>query len=180
MTVPEMLQHPDDRPVATELDDVFRDHADAVYRTAYRITGNGTDAEDVLQTLFLRLVRQPVRPVSGDGWLPYLRSAAVNASLDVLRRRRSVPLEPVEPRLQEPSPGPFELYRGRELGERLRTALAAMSPRAATIFVLRHVEGHSNKEIAGMLGASASTVAVTLFRARRHLRQSLRSFRGGQ
>ena len=162
------------------LEQVFMDHYEAVYRTAYRITGNGGDAEDVLQTVFLRLVRQPDRPVRDGQWLPYLRCAAVNAALDLLRRRRSVPLAVVEPRLEEPRPGPYEVYRGHELGDRLRAALAAMTPRAATIFLLRHVEGHTNTEIARMVGTSTGTVAVTLFRVRRHLRRSLRSFRGGQ
>jgi len=179
MRMPGVL-NPDDDTAATGLEQVFMDHYEAVYRTAYRITGNGTDAEDVLQTLFLRLVRQPAAPVRDGQWLPYLRCAAVNAALDVLRRRRSVPLAVVEPRLQEPRPGPYELYRGRELGERLRAVLATMTPRAATIFLLRYVEGHTNTEIARMVGTSTSTVAVTLFRARRHLRRSLRSFRGGQ
>jgi RNA polymerase sigma-70 factor (ECF subfamily) len=179
MTMPQALD-PDERPAATDLDRIFEAHHEAVYRTAYRITGNGTDAEDVLQTLFLRLLRRGAAPADGAQWLPYLRSAAVNASLDVLRRRRSIPLGEMEPAIRETRPGPYELYRSQEIGDRLREALASMNPRAAAIFVLRHVEGHTNTDIARMVGTSASTVAVTLFRARRHLRKALGSFRGGQ
>jgi len=179
MTMPEALD-PDDSPAATALDRIFEAHHEAVYRTAYRITGNGTDAEDVLQTLFLRLLRRSTVPVDGEQWLPYLRSAAVNASLDVLRRRRAISLTAMEPGIRETRPGPYEVYRGREIGDRLREELASMSPRAASIFVLRHVEGHTNTDIARIVGTSASTVAVTLFRARRHLRKALGSFRGGQ
>ena len=39
------------------LEQIFLEHKDLVYRAAYRVTGNSSDAEDVLQTVFLRLVR---------------------------------------------------------------------------------------------------------------------------
>src|SRR6266498_2708990 len=41
----------------TELETLFQSHHDRVFRSAYRITGSAADAEDVLQTVFLRLVR---------------------------------------------------------------------------------------------------------------------------
>jgi len=56
----------------------------------------------------------------------------------------------------------------------LREALGELSPRAAEIFVLKHVEGYDNAEIAEMLGTSRGTVAVLLFRARVRLKKSVR------
>jgi RNA polymerase sigma-70 factor (ECF subfamily) len=56
----------------------------------------------------------------------------------------------------------------------LCVALSELSPRAAEIFVLRHIEGYGNSEIARLVGASRGTVAVTLFRARAQLRRSIR------
>ena len=47
------------------LEAIFREHHGAVYRAAYRITGNAADAEDVLQTVFTRLLRRNRR--SGGG-----------------------------------------------------------------------------------------------------------------
>ena len=44
--------------VPSALEDLFREHNGAVYRAAYRITGNAMDAEDVLQTVFMRLLRR--------------------------------------------------------------------------------------------------------------------------
>ncbi len=61
------------------LEQIFLEHKDLVYRAAYRVTGNSSDAEDVLQTVFLRLVRQEKFPEISN--LPgYLHRSAVNAS----------------------------------------------------------------------------------------------------
>ncbi len=169
------------KPVSKDLEKVFMDHYDLVYRTAYRVTGNGNDAEDVLQTLFLRLARRESSPDLKSGWPPYLRRAAVNVSLDLVRKRnRSVSITEMEPWIKESWPDPYRQHKSTELGEKLRGALSNLNPRAAEVFVLRHIEGYSNGDIAGMLGTSTGSIAVTLFRARSSLRKSLRSFVGGQ
>ena len=71
-------------PTSNAIEQVFLDQFDLVYRTAYRVTGNATDAEDVLQTVFGRLVKKVPVTVHA-GWPAYLRRAAVNVSLDVVR-----------------------------------------------------------------------------------------------
>lgn len=181
MTTPvEVKANPATAP-SKELEKVFMDHYDLVYRTAYRVTGNGDEAEDVLQTLFVRLLRRETMPKLERGWPAYLHRAAVNISLDIIRRRgRNVSITEMEPWLREKRPGPDRQHSSSELGDKLRQALADMNPRSAQVFVLRHVEGHSNGEIARMLETSTGSIAVTLFRARSSLRKSLRSFRGGQ
>ena len=72
-----------------ELEALFREHHDRIFRAAYRITGSVVDAEDVLQTVFLRLSRRNVK--EGINLEPnpasYLHRAAVNASLDLMRQR---------------------------------------------------------------------------------------------
>src|SRR5262252_378319 len=69
------------------LEEIFLGHKDLVFRAAYRITGNVGDAEDVLQTVFLRLLRHEEANEIRN--LPaYLHRSAVNASLDVLRRNK--------------------------------------------------------------------------------------------
>jgi RNA polymerase sigma-70 factor (ECF subfamily) len=66
-----------------ELGAMFREHYKLIFRVAYRLTGSQSDAEDVLQTIFLRLTPEQARK----GLLPnpqgYLYRAAVNASLDL-------------------------------------------------------------------------------------------------
>jgi RNA polymerase sigma-70 factor (ECF subfamily) len=169
------------------LEAIFAQHHGAVLRAAYRITGNAMDAEDVLQTVFMRLLRRPAGP--GDEPLDlsrsagsYLHRAAVNAALDLLRsRRRSrlVALDDVEQDLVDDSrPGPERSLGNRELGRRLRAALARLAPRQAEIFALRYLEGLGNLEIARLLGCSQTAIAVVLHRARHRLQRELRSPQG--
>ena len=165
---------------ATEIEKAFLAHHEMVYRAAFRITGDASDAEDVLQTLFLRLVRSEWIPDRQLGWPPYLHRAAVNIALDIVRTRpRQVALGDSELVLQENRPDPHQEHSAGELRKWFTTALAALKPAAAEMFVLRHVEGYKIQEIARILNTSKGTVAVTLFRTRRRLRKSIRKFLGG-
>src|SRR5262249_37817153 len=71
-----------------EFEGFFREHYLLVYRTACFITGNPNDAEDVLQTIFLRLLRRDIPPDLCKNPRGYFYKASVNASLDMLRSRR--------------------------------------------------------------------------------------------
>src|ERR1017187_9215159 len=66
-----------------DLDLIFREHHSTVFRAAYRVTGNASDAEDVLQTVFMRLLRRPPEAEAVGNMEGYLRRAAVNATLDL-------------------------------------------------------------------------------------------------
>jgi len=165
-----------------EIEEIFLAHHGRVFRAAYRITGNATDAEDVLQTVFLRLLRQGWAAASVEHLESYLHRAAVNAALDLVRSRqqsKGAPLEEVAPRLQQDSRlQPDRQQDSRELRAFLRQAIARLSPKAAEIFALRYFEGYDNPQIAGMLGISQTDVAVTLHRSRSRLQVEIRSFLG--
>jgi RNA polymerase sigma-70 factor, ECF subfamily len=147
------------------VEQTFETHHGMVFRTAYRITGNAADAEDVLQTVFLRLLRRD--PAAGDLLQPesYLRRAAINVSLDVVRSKQRNE-ELTDDRAGPAAPDPA-------LRDALRRALAKLDRRHAEMFVLRFLEGHSNGEIADMLGLSRFGVAVTLHRVRRKLQTEM-------
>ena len=165
---------------ATEIEKAFLENHELVYRAAYRITGNASDAEDVLQTLFLRLIRRELLPDFKCGWPAYLRRAAINISLDVVRARaRQLPLGDSELLLHESRPDPHREHSAAELREKFSKALADLNPNAAEIFILHYVEGYKLREIAALVNSTKSTVAVTLFRTRSRLRKSMRKFLGG-
>ncbi len=164
-----------------ELAVLFRDYHKAIFRIAYRITGSQSDAEDVLQTVFLRLTpkqaRQDFLPNAGG----YLHRAAVNASLDLLRSRKranSVSLDVIDfnqsSKLSAASPE--DDFADVELRELIRQAVAKLEGRAATAFALRYFEGYDNARIAQTLGTSQMVVAVTLHRARTRLRKEIGSY----
>jgi RNA polymerase sigma-70 factor, ECF subfamily len=154
--------------VTREIERIFEECHGLVLRTAYRITGNAADAEDVLQAVFLRLLRRdrPADPLENPE--SYLRRASINVALDIVRARqeaRSVPLEDAVAGTGDQG----------ELRDSLRRALAALNPRSAEVFALRFLEGYTNPEVARMLGMSQVHVAVLLHRVRKQLQNALRS-----
>jgi RNA polymerase sigma-70 factor (ECF subfamily) len=156
-------------PVGTHsgLEEAFEKHRMQVFRAAYRVTGNAADAEDVLQTVFLRLARREDAQIQNVS--SYLYRSALNAALDVLRSRQANATQPFEEQNSDPV-----TTGDPELRAQLRAALAKLNPRHAEMFVLRYVEEHSNREIAKMLGTSQAVVAVTLFRVRRQLQKDFK------
>jgi RNA polymerase sigma-70 factor (ECF subfamily) len=163
---------------------MFFDYHDLVYRSAYRVIGNPIDAEDVLQTVFLRLVRQKSLPDLGGCAPSYFRRAAINASIDLLRSRRScrdVPLGEIEMHLEDnPGFSPENQVIASEVRRFLRNCIAGLKPRDAEIFVLSAFEGHGNKEIAAMFHLPQATVGVILHRIRTRLLNEMRTYLGGR
>lgn len=159
------------------LSQLFRAHYRRVLTAAYRITGSMTDAEDVAQTVFLRIARADVDrpPSASDG--SYLYRAAINGALDLLRHRKTAPASPLEDAAGIASSAwgssPETEALGRELGDLLRTAIGELAPRAAEMFTLRYLEELGNREIATLMGTSQAVVAVTLHNARSRLKKRL-------
>jgi RNA polymerase sigma-70 factor (ECF subfamily) len=166
------------------LEALYREDAEIVLQTAYRVTGSTADAEDVLQTVFTRLASRKTPPDFSTGSRAYLRRAATNAALDIVqshRVRKGVSLEITRDEVErDPGPAPDHRHLGRELHDHLRAALTTLSSRGAEIFVLRYFEDLDIAEIAKQLGTSTNTVAVTLHRARARLRKEMAPFLGGQ
>jgi RNA polymerase sigma-70 factor, ECF subfamily len=164
------------------LEEVFRAHQTCVLMAAYRITGSMADAEDVSQSVFLRLARGTVDPGRISNLQGYLQRSAVNAALDLIRsrgHREVVPVETADELQAHSSLSPERVLSSLELKDWLRRELATLNPRAAEMFVLRYIEGLDNPEIARTMNTSQAVVAVTLHRARARLKKSLRRFRKG-
>jgi RNA polymerase sigma-70 factor (ECF subfamily) len=172
-----------DEESAGWLETIYRDGATAVLQTAYRVTGNADDAQDVLQTVFARLANRDRPPDFSTGSRAYLRRAATNAALDIVQSkyaRNGVSLEVIGEDIgHDPGPGPDRQHHGRQLQQQLRQALSKISRRGAEIFALRYFEGMDNAEIAKQLGTSTNTVAVTLHRTRALLKEEMGQFMGG-
>jgi RNA polymerase sigma-70 factor (ECF subfamily) len=148
--------------------ELYERHCETVFRAALRVTGNPADAEDVLQTVFVRVlasgrvIQDVALPVS------YFRRAAVNAAVDVLRRRElraeSAPddqaLHAVQPPLL--------------LKEQLRRAIATLDSDDASLFLLRYVEGLSIDELAVMFELEKNNVTVRLHRIRHRLQAEMK------
>src|SRR6185295_10587237 len=115
-----------------ELEGVFRENYRMVYRTSYAVTGNPEDAEDVVQTIFLRLVRREFPPDLKKNPAGYLYRAAVNASLNTIRtrQRRTLAGVPARPESQTDF---AESDAAEETHRRLYEAVSELSPESAHI-----------------------------------------------
>jgi RNA polymerase sigma-70 factor (ECF subfamily) len=165
-----------DQP-ASELETLFQAHHGRVFRTAQRITGSAADAEDVLQNVFLRLIKGQEEYDWSRNPEAYLSRAAINASLDLLRSRtrsKAVALDDAEVDAMVGSfRNPEAVQADRELQTLVREAVSRLGKKAGEMFVLRYYEGFDNKEIAALFNTSPLVVGVVLHRARTKLRKEI-------
>ena len=153
-----------------EFEELFCKYSQLVYRAAYTVTGRRQDAEDVLQTVFLRLLDQGF----SDGFIKnpegYLYRTAVNEARQMFRARKrwNHTDDDVEV-LQDPE---TDRNAGQnDMRERLLEAMAQLEPEQAEMLVLCYEHGYSDAQIAEMLGRKRGAVAMTLNRARARLKE---------
>ena len=161
------------RKISPDFEQIYRDYASMVYRTARGVLGNTQDAEDVVQTLFLRLLRRELPPDLTGNPKAYLYRAAVNLSLDTIEKRRRLVLTDNTESMGA-SPAVDMPNVEEELHRRLYDAIAKLGREAAEILVLHYVHNLSDAEIAKLLGTSRTVIAVRLFRLRARLKKHLR------
>ena len=148
--------------------ELYERHSEGVFRAALRVTGNPADAEDVLQTVFLRILARGENIEDVELRAAYFRRAAVNAAVDVLRRRELRAESVYDNRTPHALAEPAFLLK-----ERLRRAVAALDSEDATLFLLRHVEGLSLEELSAMFEIEKNNVAVKLHRIRQRLQAEM-------
>jgi RNA polymerase sigma-70 factor (ECF subfamily) len=166
--------------------DAFRllveQHSRAIFRLAYRMTGNEEDAEDVVQETFLRAYRQINRYEARSSFSTWLFRIASNCSLDLIRLRKT--RESMRERSPDPDqdilrsipadgPGPDRVLFSNQISDSVQAALSELSPQERSAFVLRHFEGLSIEEIGETLGTGANATKHSIFRAVQKLRRSL-------
>lgn len=166
------VPHTGSEPLSQELEQIFREHGRLIYRTAYGVTGSVEDAQDILQTVLLRLLQREFPPDLRKNPSGYFYRAAVNLALDVVRKRSRRIVVGEEVCLAVPAPAADS--HAEEMHQRLYVAIAALNPQTAHIVILRYLHDYSDAAIAKMLGKSRTTVAVRLFRARARLKTLLR------
>lgn len=156
-------------------DEVVRQHADRVYRLAYRLSGNQHDAEDITQDTFIRVFRSlaSYKPGTFEGWLHRITT---NLFLDMARRRSRLRMEGLPEdtdRLAGDGPSPEQVYSRTHLDPELQAALDELAPEFRAAVVLCDVEGLSYEEIGATLGVKLGTVRSRIHRGRQALRASL-------
>ncbi|MET8424088.1 MULTISPECIES: RNA polymerase sigma factor SigE [unclassified Nocardia] len=164
-----------DRSVMPTWDELVREHADRVYRLAYRLTGDPQDAEDLTQETFIRVFRslQNYQPGTFEGWLHRITT---NLFLDMVRRRNRIRMEALPEdydRVPSEGPGPEQAYHDANLDPDLQSALDSLAPEFRAAVVLCDIEGLSYEEIGATLGVKLGTVRSRIHRGRQALREHL-------
>ena len=163
-------------------------HSRGVFRLAFRMTGNQSDSEDVVQETFLRAYKQLHRWEARSSFGTWLYRIAANYSLDLVRRKKrhaEVGLEEsrstgtgeeagdVVHSLPSLAAGPDRLLASSNVQQCVARTLDELSQQERTAFVLRHFEGQSIEEISAALGLSANAAKHSIFRAVQKLRRAL-------
>ena len=160
------------------LEDLYLDHRRFLWSLSYRMTGSASDAEDVVQDTFVRVLERPPRRTD-EPLRPWLVKVALNLSRDVLRRRRRrdyvgpwLP-SPIETDSEPPSHEPSSVDGRYDLLESVSfaflVALEALTPTQRAVLLLRDVFDYSVKETADALDISEANAKTTHHRARRTL-----------
>ncbi|MFJ8788095.1 SigE family RNA polymerase sigma factor [Streptomyces sp. NPDC102462] len=139
----------------------------SLYATAYHLTGDRFEAEDLLQSALFSTYRAWDRISDKAAVGGYLRRTMTNLHISAWRRRKlnEYPTE----ELPE-TPGDTDAMRGTELRAVLWQALARLPELQRTMLVLRYYEGRTDPEIADILGISVGTVKSSIWRSLRRLR----------
>ena len=147
----------------------YRRYGRPTWARLYRITGNGSTADDLLQRAFLRFLTE-ADPRRSEGELAaFLAKIATNLALDELRKARRRPED-----AEEEIPVAAST-RGSELRQDVGRALDALEPRERAMLWMAHVDGFSHAEIAEVVSVKTPSVKVLLHRARRKLAGVLES-----
>ena len=141
-------------------------YADAILRLSYTYLKNTDDAQDICQTVFVKLLAEPRQFESAEHERAYILRMAANACKDLLKspwRKRRVSMEELPETPVFDRPGQAALYR----------EVMALPEKYRTVLNLFYYEELSVREIGELLGVGDSTVTTRLARARRRLKERL-------
>jgi len=175
----------------TKKEELFRslvdEHQEMVINTCYRFVFNRQDAEDIAQDVFVEVFRSLDRFREESKLSTWIYRIAVTKSLDHLRRlkrkKRFTSLKRIigaeDPTLNLPTPtrdNPEEAMLEGERTTVLQDALSSLPENQKTAFLLSKQDGHSNQEIADIMGTSVSAVESLVHRAKKNLQDKLQAF----
>ena len=152
-------------------------HGESMFRVAYRITENESDAEEIAQEAFLRGYRSLAEFDARADFCTWIYRIAVNESLNLLRRNGRE--EALDDEVDLPGPksdDPEQRAAAAQRSARIRSALMRMSTNDRMVLMLRHFSEFSYQEIGQILDLDEKKVKSRLYEARQQLRGMLKDF----
>jgi RNA polymerase sigma factor (sigma-70 family) len=159
-------------------EEIYETHRPRILRICRLVLSDADEAEDVVQEVFVKSMREWESGGREIAWGPWLARVAVNTCRD--RRRsgwwrfwRADAAEFAEGEFAHGDPTPEDRAVGDDLRRVIWRAFQQLTVRQREVFALRHLEGYSTEETAGILGIATGSVKTHLFRAAHALRASL-------
>ena len=152
-------------------------HYGDVYRFAYRMVGESSIAEDIVQESFLRMARNQAKNLEGESARKWLFVVARNLCVSHLRRsvrHRKVSID-VCPHIRSAEPDPGQSMCANDRSRLVAEAVSELPSDMREVVILREYEGMDYAQVAEVVGCAVGTVRSRLARARDRLRVSLQS-----
>jgi RNA polymerase sigma-70 factor (ECF subfamily) len=159
-------------------DQIVLRYQERIVGLASRLVRDPDEAMDIAQETFIRAYRQMPRFRGDSALYTWLHRIAANLSINRLRRQKVLAFLSLDSAaLPAAGPEPEEELERVEFRRQVDAAVAALPPRQRAIFVLRHFEQLSHRQIAEILGSSEGAVRAGYFHAVKKLQHALRDLR---
>jgi RNA polymerase sigma-70 factor (ECF subfamily) len=145
----------------------YKKVAGGIWSYIYRMTGDASAADDLLQKTFFRFLRSNPQITDEDHLRRYVYKTATNLVLDHFRETKRERSRPSDVMPNETLPDRSDLRRD------MSRVFAELKPQERALLWLAHVEGNSHEEIAAAIGVKTKSIKVMLFRARKRLGEML-------
>lgn len=165
--------------------EIVRRYQTRIYSFVYRLLQHREEAQDATQEVFLRAFRSLARYAPEQPFPAWLYRIANNLCIDIVRRRRprtvSLSGAPRDDRDETPleipdnKNNPELLFANQEIRRAVEAAIASLPYKYRVVTILRHLQDLSYQEISEITGQPEGTVKAQIFRARRILRERLRT-----
>lgn len=157
------------------VEDLYKKYEQPMFKIAYNILHNSTDAEDAVQNTFMKIIDnlEKIRAIDSKETKYYLFYMTRNAAKDIQRKANHLPESVEELGELEADISVEDSVMIKIDLEELKTAMRMLPDNEHDILFMNLILGHPPAEIAGLYGISSNTVRQQIFRAKQHLKQIL-------
>jgi RNA polymerase sigma-70 factor (ECF subfamily) len=153
---------------------IYREHVGRVFGICLRMLSNESQAEELTQRIFIRVWTKLNSFRGESSFSSWLYRLSVNTVLDELESTKWGNPKPFDSKDPQNAPEPTVIPLP-EMHIDLERAVALLPTQARIVLVMHDIEGYKHEEIADVLGVTVGTTKAQLFRARRLLREALKS-----
>lgn len=143
-----------------------------IYSFAYRYVGNGQDAEDITQEVFVKVWRHLKRFDQSKSFKTWVFAIAKNTAIDFLKKKKAIPFSEFET-LVDPTPLPDKIFEQITIKEMLKTTIEKLLPKYRQVLVLRYNDNFTFREISESTGRPLNTIKSQYRRALLELKKLL-------